>query len=94
MTISRSLDEKFIERLREIIDEQQRHLDSLNYDMLEKSKRISALACEINDLSEENEFLSQKLNQESYFLEKLNLHLELELTGQVPRFEVCHDKKK
>lgn len=94
MTISQSLDEKFIERLREIIDEQQRHIDCITYDIANNNKIILKLISDIEDLSLENKDRLEELNKENYFLEKFNLHLELELTGKVPRFEVRHDKEK
>ena len=94
MTISKSLDEKFIDWLREIIDEQQRHIDCLNYDVSENSKTIGKLANEISKLNEQNEEFLTMLNKECYFLEKLNIHLELEVTGKIPRFEVDHGQKR
>lgn len=79
---SKSLDEKFVVRMREIIHEQQGHIDSLTYDVSENNQRIIKLVSQIDDLAHENKKLLNTLNEEQYFLEKMNLHLELELAGK------------
>jgi hypothetical protein len=82
MLKSQSLDEKFITRLREIIDEQQRHIDSLTYDLSENNKKLMRLIRDIEEISSEDKKNIETLNQEQYFLEKLNTLLELELLGK------------
>jgi hypothetical protein len=94
MTISKSLDERFIDWLREIIDEQQKHIDCLNYDVSDNTKKSLKLIDELQDIALENKKLLEDLNRECYFLEKLNIHLELEVTGKIPRFEVDHGQKR
>lgn len=74
-----SLDEKFIGRLREIIDEQQRHIDSLTYDISDNNKKMLKLIGDLEELGSENKKTLESLNQEQYFLEKFNLVLEKEL---------------
>lgn len=82
MLESQSLDEKFIKRLREIIDEQQRHIDSLTYDLSENNKKLMRLIRDMEEMAVEDKKNIEVLNQEQYFLEKLNTLLELELLGK------------
>lgn len=92
--ISKSLDELFIKRLREIISEQKRHIDSLVFDCDLNSKLISKLISEIELLNKENKKNLEEINTENYFLEKFNDHLELEIKDFTSKYGVQNDKKK
>lgn len=85
MTISKSLDEKFIDRLKITVEDQQRLIDNLAFDLSENTKQIIKLAAQISELAEKDKGLVNEIIEESYFLEKFNDILKLHLIGELPK---------
>lgn len=93
MTTSQSMDEKFALRLREIIVDQTNTIDMLTYEISEANKQLIKMINKMSELTEEIKEKTDILNDEQYFLEKFNLHLELELTRKISNYEYIYGKK-
>lgn len=77
----KSLKEKFIDRLKDMIEDQQRMVESLRHELSENSKTIVKLAAQIIDLGQKDRDILQDIDEEAYILEKFNEILQLNLQG-------------